>query len=53
MNILILLIPISLGLGALGLGAFFWSIKNDQYDDPKGHSMRILSDQYDDTPKDD
>lgn len=53
MNILVLLIPISLGLGALGLGAFIWSIKSNQYDDPKGHSMRILSDQYDDDPKQD
>lgn len=53
MNILVLLIPISMGLGALGLVAFIWSIRANQYDDPKGHSMRILSDQYDDSPEDD
>ena len=53
MNILVLLIPISVGLGALGLMAFIWSIKSEQYEDPKGASMRILSDQYDDTPMQD
>ncbi len=50
MNILVLLIPVSMGLGSLGLLAFIWSIRANQYDDPKGHSMRILSDQYDDEP---
>ena len=50
MNILAILIPISLILGGIGLFAFFWSIKSDQYSDPKGNAARILSDRYDDSP---
>ncbi|MCF6272674.1 MAG: cbb3-type cytochrome oxidase assembly protein CcoS [Rhodobacteraceae bacterium] len=50
MNILAILIPVSLVLGGLGLAAFFWSIKNHQYDDPKGNAERILSDRFDDEP---
>jgi cbb3-type cytochrome oxidase maturation protein len=52
MNILALLIPISLALGALGLGAFFWALRTNQYDDPEGHAARILSDRFDDAPAD-
>ncbi len=53
MNILAILIPVSLVLGGIGLYAFFWSIKNSQYDDPKGNAERILSDRYDDSPEGD
>jgi cbb3-type cytochrome oxidase maturation protein len=45
------LIPIALGLGLLGLAAFFWSIKSGQYDDLDGASLRILID--DEQPADD
>ena len=51
MNVLIILIPISLLLGGLGLAAFFWAIKNHQFDDPAGDSQRILTSDYDDRPK--
>ena len=51
MNILALLIPATLILGGLGLAAFFWSLRNNQFDDPKGHAERILSDRYDRHPK--
>lgn len=51
MEVLAFLIPISLFLGGLGLVAFFWTVKSDQYDDPEGDSHRILSDEYDDHPK--
>ena len=51
MEMLSYLIPISLSLGAVGLVAFFWTLKNQQYDDPKGDASRILSDDYDDAPK--
>lgn len=44
MNLLIVLIPVALGLGALGLGAFIWSLKSGQYDDLEGAAERILSD---------
>ncbi len=50
MNILAVLIPISLVLGTVGLIAFFWSLRTNQYDDPKGNAERILSDRYDDHP---
>ncbi len=51
MEMLVWLIPISLGLGGLGLMAFFWSMKTHQYDDPEGARQRILSGAYDDAPK--
>jgi cbb3-type cytochrome oxidase maturation protein len=41
---LIFLIPIALFLGALGLGAFLWSMKSGQYDDLDGAAWRILDD---------
>ena len=49
MSILLYLIPIALGLGALGLLGFLWTLKNGQYDDIEGAKWRILSD--DDLPK--
>ena len=51
MNVLVYLIPISLILGGLGLIAFVYSVRSDQYDDPEGNSRRILSDEWDDHPK--
>lgn len=51
MNVLVLLIPVSLILGGLGLAAFFWALKREQFEDPDGNSQRILRDDYDETPK--
>lgn len=45
---LLLLIPIALGLGLLGLAAFIWAAKTGQFDDPSGSAHRILID--DDKP---
>jgi len=45
MNVLVLLIPVSLFLGGLGLAAFIWSLRGRQYDDPEGHAARILLDE--------
>ena len=42
MNGLVFLIPVALGLGLLGLAAFFWSLKDGQFDDPEGAAARIL-----------
>jgi cbb3-type cytochrome oxidase maturation protein len=53
MNILALLIPVSVGLGLIGLAGFFWLLRHDQFDDPDGQAHRILSDRYDDHPADD
>ena len=36
------LIPISVILGAIGLGSFIWCLNNDQYEDLDGASQRIL-----------
>ncbi|SIO16108.1 cbb3-type cytochrome oxidase assembly protein CcoS [Vannielia litorea] len=51
MDILVYLIPISLALGGLGLGAFWWAVKSRQFEDPEGDSQRILSDEWDDKPR--
>ncbi len=44
MNILIILIPIAIGLGLLGLVAFLWSLQAGQYEDLDGAAARILND---------
>jgi cbb3-type cytochrome oxidase maturation protein len=48
MNLLLILIPLALGLGLLGLGAFLWSLKSGQYEDLDGAAERILEDEEDD-----
>ena len=50
MSILLFLAPASVLLGLIGLGAFWWTVKNGQYDDPAGDAARILNDQIDDKP---
>jgi cbb3-type cytochrome oxidase maturation protein len=45
MNMLAVLIPVALGLGALGLAGFVWSLNNGQYDDLDGAAERILDDE--------
>ena len=45
MNALIFLIPIALGLGAVGLAAFLWSLGSGQYEDLDGAAWRVLSDE--------
>jgi cbb3-type cytochrome oxidase maturation protein len=44
MNILVLLVPVALLMGAAGLGAFLWSLKSGQYEDLEGAANRILLD---------
>ncbi len=44
MTILYLLIPLSLILLGLAVWAFFWAVKNDQFDDLEGPAHRILFD---------
>lgn len=51
MNGVLLLIPIALGLGLLGLGAFFWSLRKGQFDDLDGAALRIfVEDEEERTP---
>lgn len=42
MSILSILIPVTLCMGIVGLFAFFWSMKNGQYEDLSGDAERIL-----------
>ncbi len=51
MEVLAYLIPISLFLGGVGLVAFIYTVRTNQYDDPEGDARRILSNQWDDHPK--
>ena len=48
-----LLIPIALGLGLIGLAAFFWSLRSGQFEDLDGAALRILIDDEGDAPMDD
>lgn len=48
MDILLILIPIALCLGCIGLLGFWWNLKNNQFDDLDGAANRILLD--DDKP---
>lgn len=50
MNILLVLIPAALFLGAIGLAAFIWSIRTGQYDDLDGAAQRILINDEPDIP---
>jgi cbb3-type cytochrome oxidase maturation protein len=51
MNGLLLLIPIALSLGLMGLAGFFWSIRGGQFDDLDGAALRILVDDEGDARK--
>jgi len=44
MDVLLYLVPIALTLGVIGLAAFFWTLRNNQYDDLEGAAHRILMD---------
>lgn len=48
MTNLLLLIPVALLLGLIGLLAFLWALKSGQFDDLDGAAHRILFD--DDQP---
>jgi cbb3-type cytochrome oxidase maturation protein len=47
MNIMIVLVPGALILGAMGLGAFLWSLRAGQYEDLDGAAHRVLIDDED------
>ena len=44
MEVLIILVPLALALGLVGLAAFLWSLKNGQYDDLEGAGWRAIAD---------
>lgn len=45
MNVIVYLIPIALTLGLVGLGGFFWAMRNDQFEDLDGAPYRFLDDE--------
>ncbi len=47
---LVILIPVALFLGGLGLAAFFWALRSGQFDDLDGAALRILDDSDEDGP---
>lgn len=49
MTNLLMLIPVALVLGGIGLVAFLWALKSGQFDDLDGAAHRIL---FDDDPRD-
>lgn len=52
MNALLMLIPVALVLGLLGLVAFLWALRSGQFDDLDGAAHRILFDDDDQAPTD-
>ncbi len=44
MDSLLILVPVALVLGLLGLAAFLWALNSGQFDDPDGSAERILFD---------
>jgi cbb3-type cytochrome oxidase maturation protein len=44
MDVLIILVPLAIGLGAVGLVAFIWALRNGQFEDVDGAALRVLSD---------
>jgi cbb3-type cytochrome oxidase maturation protein len=44
MSVVPFLIVISICLGVVGLVAFFWSLRSDQYEDLDGAAERVLFD---------
>jgi cbb3-type cytochrome oxidase maturation protein len=44
MEVLVILVPLALGLGLVGLLAFLWSLKSGQYDDLEGAAWRAIAD---------
>lgn len=51
MNILLLLVPLSLMLLALAIGAFVWAVRRGQFDDLDTPAIDILADDTDSGPR--
>lgn len=50
MNIIIIMIPLSFLILLGAVGAFFWAVNNDQFDDMDSPGLMPLSDECDDDP---
>lgn len=53
MDIVLFLAPFSLALGLIAVAAFWWTLRDGQYEDPPGDAARILVPDPDDRPKQD
>ncbi|MBK0328951.1 cbb3-type cytochrome oxidase assembly protein CcoS [Rhodobacteraceae bacterium F11138] len=47
-----ILIPVSIGMGLIGVLAFVWALRNDQFEDPDGNASRVLLNDPPPQPKD-
>jgi len=47
MNYLLVLVPLAILMGLVGLAAFLWSLRSGQYEDLEGAAERILLDDDD------
>lgn len=47
MDIVFILVPLTLLLALLALGAYFWAVKSGQFDDLETPSLRVLFDDED------
>ena len=50
MTVLYLLVPLALLMAGAGVWAFFWSVRDGQYDDVETPAIRILLDEESDAP---
>lgn len=50
MNIILMLAPMSVGLGLIALLAFWWTLRSGMYEDPQGDAARILIDDAEEKP---
>lgn len=44
MEVMIILVPLALGLGLVGLLAFLWSLRSGQFEDLDGAAWRAIAD---------
>ena len=44
MEVMVILVPLALALGLLGLAGFLWSLKSGQYEDLDGAAWRAIAD---------
>jgi cbb3-type cytochrome oxidase maturation protein len=42
MTTLLVLVPVSIGMGLIGLGAFIWAMGHQQFDDLEGNAWRVI-----------
>jgi cbb3-type cytochrome oxidase maturation protein len=52
MSAILFLIPISVAIAASFLAAFIWAVRSGQFEDTCTPSMRVLTEDRDEAPKD-